>query len=116
MSRKKKATRITTDALEIIDQRYFRGRPEREEALAEAQLHAEIAQRIYAMRKRAGLTQRQLASLIGTSASVISRLESADYDAHSLTMLQRISAALRHRVRVQFIPLAATARSRKVPA
>ena len=113
---KRKSSRTTTDALEIIDRRFFRGRADREEALAEAKLHAEIAQRLYAMRKRAGLTQRRLASLIGTSASAISRLESADYDAHSLTMLQRIGSALRHRVRVQFVPMAAPARSRKVPA
>ena len=73
------------------------------------------AQRIYEMRRKAGLTQRQLASLIGTSASAISRLESADYDSHSLTMLQKISTALRHRIRVQFLPVGATTR-RKVPA
>src|SRR2546428_3673725 len=110
---KKKRFRTTTDALEIIDQRFFRGRADREAALAEAKLHAEIAQRIYEMRQRAGLTQRQLAKLIGTSASAISRLESADYDGHSLTMLQRISGVLNRRLEVRFVPVRDR---RKVPA
>ena len=36
----------------------------------------------------------QLAKLIGTTQSVIARLESADYEGHSLSMLQRIAEAL----------------------
>lgn len=113
---KKKASRTTTNALEIIDRRFFRGRAGRQAALAEATLHAEIAQRIYEMRRHAGITQQQLARLIGTTPSAISRLESADYDGHSLTMLHRVSAALRHRVLVQFVPIADTGRSRKASA
>jgi hypothetical protein len=40
------------------------------------------------------MSRRQLAELVGTTDSVISRLEDADYAGHSLGMLQRISAAL----------------------
>ena len=46
------------------------------------------------MRKKAGLSQQQLAELVGTTQSVISRLEDSDYDGHSLTMLDRIARAL----------------------
>ena len=40
------------------------------------------------------ITQRQLAKKVGTTASVICRLEDADYQGHSLAMLRRIAAAL----------------------
>ena len=49
---------------------------------------------IYAARTAAGLTQKELARRIGTSQSVIARLEDADYKGHSLSMLRRIADAL----------------------
>jgi ribosome-binding protein aMBF1 (putative translation factor) len=103
----------TSDALEILHRRYVVGRPEQEGALEEARLNASIAQEIYDLRTKAGLTQKELADLIGTSHSVISRLEDADYEGHSLKMLQRISIALHHRLQVRFIPVEAR---RKVTA
>ncbi len=41
-------------------------------------LEARIAQQFYDLRTAMGLTKEQLAKKIGTSASVISRLEDAD--------------------------------------
>jgi hypothetical protein len=41
--------------------------------------------------------------MIGTTASVISRLEDADYEGHSLAMLRRIAAALNKRVEIRFV-------------
>ena len=52
----------------------------------------------------AGLTQTQLAKLVDTTASVICRLEDADYEGHSLAMLRRIGAALNQRVGGPFRP------------
>lgn len=66
-------------------------------------LSTHIAEMILAARERAGLTQTQLARLVGTTQSVISRLEDADYQGHSLSMLQRIAEALHHRVDVRFV-------------
>jgi transcriptional regulator with XRE-family HTH domain len=63
-----------------------------------------VAQLIYEARTRAKLTQKQLAGLIGTTQSVIARLEDADYEGHSLSMLQRIAAALEKRIEIQFVP------------
>jgi transcriptional regulator with XRE-family HTH domain len=63
------------------------------------------------LRHKKGLSQRELAKLIGTTASVICRLESADYDGHSLAMLQRIAAALDRRVEIRFVPI-----GRRVPS
>ncbi len=42
---------------------------------------------------------------MGTTASVICRLEDADYEGHSMAMLRRIAAALKKRVEVRFVPL-----------
>jgi len=66
--------------------------------------NAEIAGQIYKLRTKARLSQRQLAAKIGTTASVICRLEDADYAGHSLAMLRRIAAALNKRVEIRFVP------------
>jgi len=44
------------------------------------------------MREGAGFTQTELARKVGTTQSVIARLEDAEYTGHSLTMLERIAA------------------------
>lgn len=56
------------------------------------------------MRTEAGLSQRELAKKVGTTASAICRLEDADYEGHSLSMLRRIAAALGRRVEIRFVP------------
>ena len=69
--------RPTTDAVEILHRRYFEGKPARLAALEEERANAEIARKIYELRTKAELTQQQLARLVGTSTSVICRLEDA---------------------------------------
>ena len=101
----KRKQRTTSNGLAILDRRHFQGRPARLRALTEATLNAQIAQEIYALRTKAGLTQKQLAELVKTTDSVISRLEDADYAGHSLKMLQRISAALNRRLEIHFVPM-----------
>jgi transcriptional regulator with XRE-family HTH domain len=61
-----------------------------------------LSRKLYALRSKAGLTQKELAELVGTTASVISRLEDANYEGHSLTMLRRVAAALDTDVHVRF--------------
>jgi predicted transcriptional regulator len=51
------------------------------------------------------LTQTQLARVVGTTASVICRLEDAGYEGHSLAMLRKIGGALNRRVEVRFVPI-----------
>ena len=96
----------TSDAIEIIHRRYYQGRPQRMAELAEAEANDTVARKIYELRKRAGLTQEQLAKLVGTSTSVICRLEDADYQGHSLAMLKRIAGALNKRVELRFVSAA----------
>ena len=45
------------------------------------------------MREDADMTQAELARKIGTTQSVIARLEDAEHTGHSLSMLERIAAA-----------------------
>lgn len=100
----KKKTR-TSNAVDILHKRYFAAKPERLAELEEERANAEVARNLYDLRTDAGLSQRDLAKLVGTTASVICRLEDADYDGHSLAMLRRIAAACEKRVEIRFLPL-----------
>ena len=93
------------DAVEILHRRFYEGKPTRLRGLEEARANEEIARTICELRTAAGLTQTQLARLIGTTASVICRLEDADYEGHSLAMLRRIAGALNQRVEIRFVPI-----------
>jgi ribosome-binding protein aMBF1 (putative translation factor) len=53
----------------------------------------DLALLVREMREDAGLTQTELAKKVGTTQSVIARLEDAEYAGHSLTMLERVAAA-----------------------
>jgi ribosome-binding protein aMBF1 (putative translation factor) len=53
----------------------------------------DLALLVREMREDAGLTQSELARRIGTTQSVIARLEDAEYTGHSLSMLERIASA-----------------------
>jgi transcriptional regulator with XRE-family HTH domain len=64
----------------------------------------DVALQIAALRKKAGLSQKDLAKLLRTSQQQISRLESPDYEGHSLSMLRRVASVLQARVRVVFEP------------
>jgi ribosome-binding protein aMBF1 (putative translation factor) len=98
-----KASKRTSDAVKILHRRYLENDPEMARLVAEELANLQIAQKIFDLRTKAGLSQRALAKLVGTTASVICRLEDADYDRHSLGMLTRIAAALNKRVDIRFI-------------
>ena len=101
MAKKKKTT---TNAVKVLHQRYIRGNKKRLESLQRERENLNIAEQIYNLRTQLGLSQKQLAELVGTTQSVISRLEDADYNGHSLAMLRKIGAALHHKVKFQFVP------------
>lgn len=92
----------TTDALKILDRRHFQTE-EHQAELEEARASADVARRIHELRTKAGLTQAELARLVGTSRTVICRLEDDDYEGHSLGMVRRIAAALGKRVEIRFV-------------
>lgn len=97
--------RFESPALQYLYDRYVGKDSKRQAVFDEAMANAEVARAIYDLRTKAGLTQAQLAELVGTSTSAISRLEDASYDGHSLAVLRRIAAAVNTRVEVRFVPL-----------
>jgi transcriptional regulator with XRE-family HTH domain len=89
-----------SDAIEILHRRYIKNDAQRKASLEEERVNAYVARTIHELRKGAGLTQKELAELTDTTQSVISRLEDANYEGHSLTMLNRIARALNQRIKV----------------
>lgn len=63
-----------------------------------------IALQIAALRKQAGLSQKDLARELKTSQQQISRLESPAYEGHSLSMLRRVAEALDAELKISFEP------------
>ena len=106
-----KRSKSTTDAVAILHRRFYAGKPVRLKNLEGTRANQEIARKIHELRSAADLTQTQLARLIGTTASVICRLEDADYQGHSLAMLRRIASALNQRVEIRFIPIRRSAQA-----
>ena len=91
-----------SSALDILDRR-IGDDAELRRMIAEETVNARVAQAIYDLRTKAGLTQRGLARRVGTTQPVIARLEDADYEGHSLRMLIRIGSALGKEVDVRFV-------------
>jgi ribosome-binding protein aMBF1 (putative translation factor) len=104
--------RFQSEPLQYFWDRYIREDPDHIAEYEQVAADVDIARAIYDMRTHAGLTQRQLAKRVGTTASVICRLEDADYEGHSLAMLRRIADALGKRIEIRFLPI--TRGSRKI--
>lgn len=105
MAGKKLATTgKTKDALDRLIGDFVGNDPERQRMLDEEVVNVEAAQLVYELRKRAGLSQRELAKRVGTTASVICRMEQADYEG-SLAMLRRIAGALNRRLELRAVPI-----------
>jgi ribosome-binding protein aMBF1 (putative translation factor) len=104
MKKTKKKTMVRTkNALKIID-RITGDDPELRELIEAETINTQVARMIYEARNQAGLAQQELADLVGTKQPVIARLEDADYDGHSLSMLQRIATALHQRLEIHLVP------------
>ena len=100
-----RARRFKSDTLQFFWERYIGDDPERIAEYEHAAADADVARAIYELRTKAGLTQRQLAAKLGTTASVVCRLEDADYEGHSLAMLRRVAEALGQRIELRFVPV-----------
>ncbi len=101
----KKNNPFRSKSLQSAYDRYIGDDPEQRQAFEQALAEYDVARKIHTIRTEAGLSQRELAERIGTSASVICQLEDADYQGHSLMMLRRVAAALNKRVEIKFVPL-----------
>lgn len=98
-----KAMKTTTDALKMLDE-LIGDDPQLRDSIAEEASKQHVARLIYSARADACLTQTELARRVGTSQSVIARLEDADYGGHSLSMLRRIADALGLTVVISLCP------------
>jgi ribosome-binding protein aMBF1 (putative translation factor) len=96
--------RRTSNAVRILHHRYVGGDVQRKTSLEKERVYAHVARTIYELREQAGLSQKELADRVETTQSVISRLEDADYEGHSLSMLNRIAKALNQQVQVVMRP------------
>lgn len=94
----------TTDGMKIIHS-IIGNDQELRDLCEEATINAHVAQLIYDARTDAGLSQTELAKLIGTTQSVISQLEDANYEEHSLSMLNKIAQALHLEVQIALVPV-----------
>ena len=61
----------------------------------------DLAIQLVSLRKKVGLSQKELAKRVGTSQQQISRLESPSYEGHSLSMLRRVAEVLGGAVHVE---------------
>jgi len=61
----------------------------------------DLAIQLATLRKESGLSQKELAIRVGTSQQQISRLESPNYEGHSLSMIRRVAEALGATVHVE---------------
>ena len=76
---------------EIVEQRGRKNATYRK-TFARTLHQIDLALLVREMREEASLTQAELAKKVGTTQSVIARLEDAEYTGHSLTMLERVAA------------------------
>ena len=92
-----------SDSLQYTYEKYIGNDREQVAAYEQESANIDVAKLIYNLRTRAGLSQRELAKKVDTTASVICRLEDADYEGHSLSM-KRIAEALDKRVEIRVLP------------
>lgn len=62
-----------------------------------------LAMKIAELREKKGLSQQQLAELMGTSQQAISRIESGEYEGFTLKTLEKIAAATGMRIKIDFV-------------
>ncbi len=98
------AKKSTSDGIEIINH-MIGDDPEMRSMYEQAKVNVHVAQLIYDARTEAGLSQKELAEMVNTTQSVISRLEDADYEGHSLSMLSRVAQALNREVKIDLVPM-----------
>jgi ribosome-binding protein aMBF1 (putative translation factor) len=62
-----------------------------------------LAMKIIELREKKGLSQKELAELMGTSQQAISRIESGEYEGFTVKTLEKLAKATGTRVKIDFI-------------
>ena len=63
-----------------------------------------LAIKIAKLREQKGLSQQELAKLMGTSQQAISRIESGEYEGFTLKTLEKIADATGTKLKIEFVP------------
>jgi ribosome-binding protein aMBF1 (putative translation factor) len=92
------------DDLDRLTEKLLEQDPSLQEEFVRAEQAWDIAFQIRDLREQAGLTQKQLAELVGTKQSNIARIEDADYTGYTLKTLEKVTKALRARLEVRVVP------------
>lgn len=93
------------DDLDRLIEKALKIDPSLKEGLEKAGEAWDIAFQIVDLRERAGLTQKELAELIGSKQSNIARIESADYTGYTLKTLEKVTKALKARLEIKILPI-----------
>lgn len=92
------------DDLDRLTEKILKEDPAFQEEFDRAGQAWDIAFQIYDLREEAGITQKQLADLVGTKQSNIARIESADYTGYTLKTLEKVTKALKAKLEIKIIP------------
>ncbi|MBW6487023.1 MAG: helix-turn-helix transcriptional regulator [Syntrophobacterales bacterium] len=77
--------------------------PEFKKHYQEERQALKLAMKIAELRDLKGLSQQELAKLMGTSQQAISRIESGEYEGFTLKTLEKIAEATGMRVKIEFV-------------
>jgi len=77
--------------------------PEFKKHFQEERQALKLAMKIAELRNQKGLSQQELAKLMGTSQQAISRIESGEYEGFTLKTLEKIAEATGMRVKIEFV-------------
>ncbi|MBI2611685.1 helix-turn-helix transcriptional regulator [Candidatus Gottesmanbacteria bacterium] len=92
------------DDLDRLKEKLLKQDPSLKEEFEKADRAWDIAFQIYDLRQKAGLTQTQLAKLVGTRQSNIARIESADYTGYTFKTLEKVAKALQAKLQIKIVP------------
>lgn len=93
------------DDLDRLTEKLLKQDPTLAEEFVKAGQAWDIAFQIINLREQSGLTQKELADLVGTKQSNIARLESADYTGYTFKTLEKVTKALKARLEIKIVPL-----------
>lgn len=62
-----------------------------------------LAMKIAKLREKKGLSQQQLAKMMGTSQQAISRIESGEYEGFTLKTLEKLAEATGTQLKIEFV-------------
>ena len=91
------------DDLDRLTEKLLKQDPSFKEEMDKADQAWDIAFQLHDLREKMGLTQTELAKLVGTRQSNIARIESADYTGYTLKTLEKVTRALKARLEIKIV-------------